>query len=97
MRSSQQGRSDYPNQVNNVLCFPYMFSGAHWMCKRSEINNDMLVAAANAIAKIGRDSSAELLPTGLGSAIDSMKFRKLWPTRPSKAVLRAHPMSRVPF
>jgi len=56
------GRSDYPNQVNNVLCFPYMFRGALDVQAR-EINKDMLVAAANAIAKIGRDSSAELLPT----------------------------------
>lgn len=45
------GRSDYPNQINNVLCFPGMFRGA-MECRAREINEAMKVAAAEAIAGI---------------------------------------------
>jgi len=47
------GRSDYPNQVNNVLCFPYIFRGA-LDCGASTINMEMKLAAANAIAELAR-------------------------------------------
>lgn len=43
------GRSDYPNQVNNVLGFPYIFRGA-LDCRASQINDDMKIAAVHAIA-----------------------------------------------
>jgi malate dehydrogenase (oxaloacetate-decarboxylating) len=43
------GRSDYPNQINNVLCFPGIFRGA-LNCRASRINEEMKLAAANAIA-----------------------------------------------
>lgn len=45
------GRSDYPNQINNVLCFPGIFRGA-LNCRASRINEDMKIAAATAIADI---------------------------------------------
>jgi malate dehydrogenase (oxaloacetate-decarboxylating) len=45
------GRSDYPNQINNVLCFPGLFRGI-LDCQAREINDPMLFAAANAIAQI---------------------------------------------
>jgi malate dehydrogenase (oxaloacetate-decarboxylating) len=45
------GRSDYPNQINNVLCFPGIFRGA-LNCRASQINGPMKLAAANAIADI---------------------------------------------
>lgn len=45
------GRSDYPNQINNVLCFPGIFRGA-LNCRASRINESMKLAAANAIAEI---------------------------------------------
>lgn len=45
------GRSDYPNQVNNVLCFPALFRGALDV-RASEINDEMRVAAAHAIANL---------------------------------------------
>ena len=45
------GRSDYPNQVNNVLCFPALFRGALDV-RASEINDEMKVAAAHAIADL---------------------------------------------
>ena len=45
------GRSDYPNQINNVLCFPGIFRGA-LACRATRINEQMKVAAAHAIAAI---------------------------------------------
>jgi malate dehydrogenase (oxaloacetate-decarboxylating) len=45
------GRSDYPNQINNVLCFPGIFRGA-LNCRASRINEAMKLAAAHAIAGI---------------------------------------------
>ena len=48
------GRSDYPNQINNVLCFPGIFRGA-LNCRASRINEAMKLAAANAIASIISD------------------------------------------
>jgi malate dehydrogenase (oxaloacetate-decarboxylating) len=49
------GRSDYPNQINNVLCFPGIFKGA-LACRASQINEEMKVAAAHAIAGIITDT-----------------------------------------
>lgn len=43
------GRSDFPNQINNVLCFPGIFRGAI-DCRATEINQEMNLAAAHAIA-----------------------------------------------
>ena len=48
------GRSDYPNQVNNVLCFPFLFRGALDVGARS-INGDMKRAAVDALAKLALD------------------------------------------
>ncbi len=48
------GRSDYPNQVNNVLGFPYIFRGALDVRART-INEEMKVAAAQALAKLARE------------------------------------------
>jgi malate dehydrogenase (oxaloacetate-decarboxylating) len=53
------GRSDYPNQINNVLCFPGIFRGA-LACRARTINEEMKLAAANAIA--GIITPAELHP-----------------------------------
>lgn len=47
------GRSDYPNQINNVLGFPYLFRAA-LDCRATEINEDMKIAAAKAIAALAR-------------------------------------------
>ena len=49
------GRSDYPNQINNVLCFPGIFRGA-LNCRASRINEAMKLAAAHAIAEIISDN-----------------------------------------
>ena len=48
------GRSDYPNQVNNVLGFPFIFRGALDV-RATEINEDMKVAAAEALAELSRE------------------------------------------
>ncbi|MCA1641723.1 MAG: NAD-dependent malic enzyme [Acidobacteria bacterium] len=53
------GRSDYPNQINNVLCFPGIFKGA-LACRASRINEEMKLAAADAIASL--ISGSELHP-----------------------------------
>ncbi len=47
------GRSDYPNQVNNVLCFPYLFRGALDV-RATAINEEMKLAAAHALAELAR-------------------------------------------
>jgi malate dehydrogenase (oxaloacetate-decarboxylating) len=51
VRVMATGRSDYPNQINNVLCFPGIFRGA-LDCRASCINEEMKLAAARAIASI---------------------------------------------
>ncbi|WP_435064217.1 NADP-dependent malic enzyme [Halobaculum sp. EA56] len=48
------GRSDYPNQVNNVLCFPFVFRGA-LDARASDITEGMKVAAAEALAELARE------------------------------------------
>src|SRR5580704_4275275 len=48
------GRSDYPNQVNNVLCFPYIFRGALDVRAR-RVNLEMKIACANALAALARE------------------------------------------
>lgn len=53
------GRSDYPNQVNNVLCFPYIFRGA-LDCGATTINEEMKMAAVKAIAALAREEVSEV-------------------------------------
>src|SRR5687768_8017759 len=53
------GRSDYPNQVNNALCFPYIFRGALDV-GATEINEAMKLACVRAIAQIARMESSDL-------------------------------------
>ncbi|MBL6933036.1 MAG: NADP-dependent malic enzyme, partial [Rhodospirillales bacterium] len=57
------GRSDYPNQVNNVLGFPYIFRGALDV-RASTINDEMKIAAAQAIADLARED----VPDEVGAA-----------------------------
>lgn len=52
------GRSDYPNQVNNVLCFPFIFRGA-LDCGATDVNEDMKQAAVKAIADLAMAESSE--------------------------------------
>ncbi len=57
------GRSDYSNQVNNVLCFPYIFRGALDV-GATAINEEMKLAAVKAIAKLAHDPGLEVSPSG---------------------------------
>ncbi|RMW98708.1 NADP-dependent malic enzyme [Allofranklinella schreckenbergeri] len=52
------GRSDYPNQVNNVLCFPYLFRGA-LDCGATAITDEMEVAAVHAIVELAQAEQSE--------------------------------------
>jgi len=53
------GRSDFPNQVNNVLCFPYIFRGA-LDCGARTINEAMKMAAVKAIAALAREEASDV-------------------------------------
>ena len=54
------GRTDYPNQVNNVLCFPYIFRGA-LDCGATTITNEMEIAAVRAIAELAQAEQNEVV------------------------------------
>src|SRR6188472_363941 len=60
------GRSDYANQVNNVLCFPFIFRGA-LDCGATEINEAMKRAAVEAIAQLARDPPSDAVAPGFDS------------------------------
>nr|MDP9126628.1 NADP-dependent malic enzyme [Pseudomonadota bacterium] len=61
------GRSDYPNQVNNVLCFPYIFRGA-LDCGATTINDAMEVAAVHAIAELAQAEQSEVVAAAYAGA-----------------------------
>lgn len=65
------GRSDYPNQVNNVLCFPFIFRGALDV-RASEINDEMKIAAVEAIRSIAKEPVPAEVLTAAG--IDTLEF-----------------------
>ena len=67
------GRSDYPNQVNNVLGFPFLFRGA-LDAKAKEITNEMLVAAATALAALAKEEVPQSVLDAYG--VKSMSFGK---------------------
>jgi malate dehydrogenase (oxaloacetate-decarboxylating)(NADP+) len=60
------GRSDYPNQVNNVLCFPFMFRGALDV-GATTINEAMKVAAVRAIAELAHAEQSEVVTAAYGT------------------------------
>ena len=59
------GRSDYPNQVNNVLCFPYIFRGALDVGART-ITREMEVAAVHAIAELAYREQSDVVASAYG-------------------------------
>ncbi len=65
------GRSDHPNQVNNVLGFPYIFRGALDV-RATEINEEMKLAAVHALANLTRQSVPDLVVKAYGT--DKLKF-----------------------
>ncbi|WP_117235987.1 malic enzyme-like NAD(P)-binding protein [Vibrio maerlii] len=60
------GRSDYPNQVNNVLCFPFIFRGALDV-RASEINDEMKLAAVEAIRQLAKEEVPAEVLTAAGA------------------------------
>ena len=62
------GRSDYPNQVNNVLGFPYIFRGALDV-RASKINEEMKIAAAEAIAMLAREDVPDAVAEAYGGQV----------------------------
>jgi len=67
------GRSDFPNQVNNVLCFPFIFRGALDVHAR-QINEEMKMAAAHAIAELTKQEVPESVKHAYG--VNEMSFGK---------------------
>ncbi|HUB47209.1 MAG TPA: NADP-dependent malic enzyme [Acetobacteraceae bacterium] len=61
------GRSDYPNQVNNVLCFPFIFRGALDV-SATTINEAMKIAAVEALAGLARMEASEVVAAAYGGA-----------------------------
>ena len=61
------GRTDYPNQVNNVLCFPYIFRGA-LDCGATTITDAMEIAAVHAIAELARAEQSEVVAAAYAGA-----------------------------
>ena len=65
------GRSDYPNQANNVLCFPFIFRGALDV-RASAINDEMKIAAVEAIRSIAKEPVPAEVLTAAG--VDKLEF-----------------------
>ncbi len=65
------GRSDYPNQVNNVLGFPYIFRGALDV-RAQEINEEMKLAAVHALASLAKESVPDMVVKAYGT--DKIQF-----------------------
>ena len=65
------GRSDYPNQVNNVLCFPYIFRGA-LDCGATTITREMEIASVHAIAELAQAEQSDIVATTYG--IENLSF-----------------------
>jgi malate dehydrogenase (oxaloacetate-decarboxylating)(NADP+) len=66
------GRSDYPNQVNNVLCFPFIFRGALDV-GATTITRPMEIAAVHAIAELARQEQSDVVAAAYGG-IQDLKF-----------------------
>jgi malate dehydrogenase (oxaloacetate-decarboxylating)(NADP+) len=73
------GRSDFPNQVNNVLCFPYIFRGALDVGATS-INEAMKIAAVDAIAALAREAPSEVAARAYGGEAPTFGSGSLIPS-----------------
>ena len=73
------GRSDYPNQVNNVLCFPYIFRGA-LDCGATTINEEMKRAAVEAIAQLAREAPSDVAARAYGGEVATFGADSLIPS-----------------
>lgn len=80
------GRSDYPNQVNNVLGFPFLFRGA-LDCRATKINEEMKLAAAYALANLAKEDVPEAVKEAYGNTNFSFGTEYLIPKPFDKRVL----------
>ena len=72
------GRSDYPNQVNNVLCFPFIFRGA-LDAGATTINEEMKIACIKALAELAKAESSEIARAAFGGQAGIFGREKLIP------------------
>ena len=72
------GRSDYPNQVNNVLCFPFIFRGALDV-GASTINEEMKIACVKALADLAMAESSDIVQAAFGGQSGTFGREKLIP------------------
>ncbi|WP_127092133.1 NADP-dependent malic enzyme [Aquabacter cavernae] len=73
------GRSDFPNQVNNVLCFPYIFRGALDV-GATDINSEMKMAAVEAIAALARETPSDVVARAYGGETRSFGADSIIPS-----------------
>ena len=73
------GRSDYPNQVNNVLCFPYIFRGALDVAATT-INEAMKLASVDAIARLAREAPSDVAARAYGGEVQTFGAESLIPS-----------------
>ncbi|MBT5810976.1 MAG: NADP-dependent malic enzyme, partial [Rhodospirillaceae bacterium] len=72
------GRSDYPNQVNNVLCFPFIFRGA-LDCGATTINEEMKLACVKALADLAMAETSDIVQAAFGGEAGTFGPEKLLP------------------
>ncbi|MDR2199627.1 MAG: NADP-dependent malic enzyme [Deltaproteobacteria bacterium] len=87
------GRSDFPNQINNVLAFPGIFRGV-FDVRASDINEQMKIAAAHAIASLISDS--ELTPESILPAAFDMRIKDAVSSAVIKAALQSGVARKLP-
>jgi malate dehydrogenase (oxaloacetate-decarboxylating)(NADP+) len=73
------GRSDFPNQVNNVLCFPFLFRGALDV-GATTINEEMKIAAATAIADLATQETSDVVASAYGGQVSSFGPESIIPS-----------------
>ena len=78
------GRSDYPNQVNNVLCFPYIFRGALDVGAKT-INDEMKIACVRALATLARKEPSEVVARASASRPAVLAPARSFPNRSIRA------------
>jgi malate dehydrogenase (oxaloacetate-decarboxylating) len=98
VRIMATGRSDYPNQINNVLCFPGIFRGA-LDCHATDINEEMKLAAAHAIASVISDSELNedyIIPGVFNPKVVELVAKAVVEAAKKTGVARKHKKTRIP-
>ncbi len=89
------GRGDFPNQVNNVLCFPFIFRGALDVRAR-KINRAMQIAAVHAIKDLARESISEFGPEYIIPTIHDPRLIEVVPAAVARAAIATN-VARLPY